>query len=141
MKEYYKENKEYFSNYSINKYHSDPQYRIAQQMRNRFNEILKKQNIKKNNSIIKYLGCSLEEYKSHISSQFEKEMNWENQGEIWELDHQIPCSSFDFSKEDEIYKCFNYTNIKPLFKNNLMAEKFGYKNYEGNRNKSDKIKI
>ena len=28
----------------------------------------------------------------------------------------IPCSSFDFTKEEDIKKCFHWTNLQPLYK-------------------------
>lgn len=37
-------------------------------------------------------------------------MNWDNYGS-WHIDHIIPCSSWDLSNEDDIYKCFNYLNL------------------------------
>lgn len=66
-------------------------------------------------------------------------MNWANHGKIWEIDHIIPLSSFDLTIEENIYKAFNYKNTQPLFKTTSIAESFGYKNYVGNREKSDKI--
>lgn len=54
------------------------------------------------------------------------EMNWNNHGEVWEIDHIIPCSNFDLTKEEEQKKCFHYLNTQPL-------------TFEENRSKSDKI--
>lgn len=37
------------------------------------------------------------------------------------IDHIRPCSSFDLTKTKEQYKCFNYTNLQPLWaKENLV---------------------
>ena len=32
------------------------------------------------------------------------------------MDHTIPISKFKFSNLNEIKTCFNYTNIKPMWK-------------------------
>jgi hypothetical protein len=90
------------------------------------NSILKKQSTQKNNTSLKYLGCSLKEYKQHLEKQFKSDMNWDNHGVIWEVDHIYPCSKFDLTIEENIYKCFNYTNTQPLYKSE-------------NRSKKDKI--
>lgn len=47
---------------------------------------------------------------------FKDDMSWENHGSIWDLDHIIPCRSFDLSIEENIFKCFNYSNYQPMFK-------------------------
>lgn len=67
----------------------------------------------------KYLGCTPIEAKKHLEKQFQKGMCWENYGDHrnngWEIDHILPISSFDLTKEENIYKCFNYKNIQPLW--------------------------
>ena len=41
-------------------------------------------------------------------------MTWDNQCE-WELDHILPCASFDFTKPEDVKKCFEFKNIQPLW--------------------------
>lgn len=120
------------------KYHIEPKYRIECILRASFYTNLKSQNSTKFSSIIKLLGCTLEEYKQHIESQFKPEMNWLNHGKVWEIDHIKPCSSFDLTKLEEQEKCFHYTNLQPLFKTTEIARSFDYINEIGNRNKGDK---
>jgi hypothetical protein len=90
----------------------NPLAKIAKSFRNRIWEILKKNKYAKKASILKYLGCSLNEFKLYIESQFKEGMNWENQGE-WHLDHIIPCASA--ATQEQIYKLFHYTNFQPLW--------------------------
>ena len=63
-------------------------------------------------------------------------MNWDNHGEIWEIDHIKPCSLFNLIDIEQQKQCFHYTNTKPLFKTSFIAKSFGY-NEIGNRNKSN----
>ena len=68
------------------------------------------------------LGCTFEEFKDHIESQWESWMTWENYGnpkdgiyepnKTWDIDHNIPsCSA---TTEEEIIRLNHYTNLKPL---------------------------
>ena len=42
-------------------------------------------------------------------------MTWENYGE-WEVDHILPCASFDLEQPEAQRQCFHYTNLQPLWK-------------------------
>ena len=83
-------------------------------MRNRLNKALNLQNIKKTNSIIKYLGCNINYLKEYLQQKFQLGMSWNNYGE-WHVDHIKPCSAFDLFNEEEREKCFHYTNLQPLW--------------------------
>lgn len=56
-------NKKYYRDYYHNKIKNNPEKRLKNILRNRLREVLNKQNVNKNNSVMKYLGCVLEEYK------------------------------------------------------------------------------
>ena len=74
---------------------------------------------KNKNSSFEFVGCSIDELKKHLSSQFTEGMSWENYGE-WHIDHIKPCASFDLSILEEQKKCFHYSNLQPLWaKDNL----------------------
>lgn len=114
----------------------DPSFKIADYVRSRILSALKKQRINKNNKTLELIGCSFKQYKQHLESQFKPEMTWENHGEIWEIDHIKPCSSFDLTDIEQQKQCFHYTNTQPLFKTTSIADSLGY-NEVGNRNKSN----
>lgn len=62
------------------------------------------------------LGCSIEDVRDHLESQFSEGMTWENMGRNgWHIDHIRPCDSFDLTDPEEQQKCFHYTNLQPLW--------------------------
>jgi len=52
-------------------------------------------------------------------------MGWDNQGTYWQIDHILPIASFDLNDEEELYKCFHYTNTQPMeaLENRLKGDK------------------
>jgi hypothetical protein len=75
-----------------------------------------KQKTTKCKKTLELLGCSLEEARNYIQSKFKEGMTWENYGLYgWHIDHIIPCASFDLKDPEQQKKCFNYTNLQPLW--------------------------
>lgn len=115
-KEYAENNKDWHRNYqneySKNRRREDVNFRISGNLRTRIpNAIAGKV---RSGHTIDLLGCSINELKIWLQRSFTLEMNWENYGSYWEIDHIRPCASFDLSKPDEQKHCFNYTNLQPL---------------------------
>jgi hypothetical protein len=133
-KNHYKANPERYKIYMTERYKNDPQTKLSLLLRVRLNNALKQ--IDKSDKSFNLLGCTIEEYKQYLETQFKPEMNWDNHGLVWEIDHIIPCSLFDLTDIEQQKQCFYYTNLQPLFKTTEIAESFGY-NELGNRNKSD----
>ncbi len=95
-----------------------PEVKIVKNLRARLGKVLKGKS--KSDSTLKLLGCTLEYLKQHLESLFTEGMTWDNYGKIkgvvcWEIDHILPCTSFDLNKDKEQQKCFNYTNLQPLW--------------------------
>ena len=66
--------------------------------------------------ILEYLGCTIQEARNHIQSQFKEGMTWEKHGRHgWHFDHIIPISHFDATDKEQLKKCFHYTNLQPLW--------------------------
>ena len=63
---------------------------------------------------LEFLGCSIPDLIKHLEGQFQEGMTWDNYGE-WHIDHIRPCALFDLLNEEEQLKCFNYTNLQPLW--------------------------
>ena len=62
---------------------------------------------------IEYLGCSIEEFKTHIETKFKVGMSWQNHGE-WHIDHIIPLRYEDPTLEDVIER-LHWKNTQPLW--------------------------
>lgn len=65
---------------------------------------------------IQYLGIAPYYYEKWMEYQFDTEMAWDNYGIYWEIEHIIPISSFDLTKEKEIYSYFDWKNTRPIRK-------------------------
>ena len=88
--------------------------RIIENFRATLNHALFKQKIQKTNKTLDLLGCSISYFKKYLEEKFIKEMNWDNYGKIWHLDHIIPTSVIDLTKLDNRKFVFNYKNIQPM---------------------------
>ena len=62
----------------------------------------------------KYVGCSFEEARRRIESQFTRGMTWENYGSFWTLDHIVPLSSFDLTDARQRMFVNHISNLRPL---------------------------
>ena len=130
---YYIENKTKINTYKKKwvkkKRKTDINFKLLLTLRHRCLMAIKNVKGYKYNNTIKLLGESITVVRQHLEKQFKYGMTWQNHGsgnDKWHIDHIIPCSSFDLTKEDEQKKCFHYTNLQPLWQ------------YE-NLSKSDKI--
>jgi hypothetical protein len=126
---------EYMRKYTFDRYHNDESYRIKCLLRARIYGAFKHTQTTKHNKTTDLIGCSYDQLKSHLESQFKPEMNWNNHGVVWEIDHIKPCSFFNLTNVEQQKQCFHYTNLQPLFKTTILAESLGYTNEIGNRNK------
>lgn len=104
-----------------NKGKYDIQHVLKERLRSRIRNVITKGY--KSAPTLELLGCDIEELKSHLESQFQKGMTWDNYGE-WHMDHVQPCCSFDLSIEENQKKCFHYSNLQPLWaEDNLKKSK------------------
>jgi hypothetical protein len=99
-----------------NKYKNNIDYRVKQITRSRLYSSLKSKKINKKQTTMDYIGCDINFLKLWIEFRFEPNMNWDNWGEVWHLDHILPVNAFNFTKENEIQICNHWTNLQPLYK-------------------------
>jgi len=111
----------------------DIHYKILCNLRSRLNKSIR--NHLKSSSTLNIIGCSIEQLKQHLESQFVKGMSWKNYGyRGWHIDHIRPCASFDLSKPEEQKKCFHYSNLQPLWAEENMRKSSKYKRSKYDRN-------
>ncbi len=84
-------------------------------LRRRIIHAVKDKNYKSKDTI-SLLGCSIDYFKNYIESLLSKDMSWNNYGSYWEIDHILPCASFDLKNSEEQEICFAYWNLQPLEK-------------------------
>ncbi len=67
------------------------------------------------------LGCSFVDFKLHLESLFVGGMSWDNRSE-WHIDHIRPCASFNLLDPEQQRRCFHYTNMQPLWKQDNLSK-------------------
>jgi hypothetical protein len=104
---------------------TDKDFRLKEIVRSKYHRMIKGMNT----SYIEKIGCDNETLIKWLEFQFDENMNWDNLGDYWQIDHILPLNKFKFSENNnDVRVCFNWTNLQPLYKNE-------------NRSKSDKIEL
>jgi hypothetical protein len=92
---------------------ANPQVRLGKNIRTRIWWALRAKACRSVN-VQQLLGCSIPELRKHLHTLFQPGMTWENYGTVWEIDHRIPCASFDLNDAAQKQKCFHFSNLQPL---------------------------
>jgi hypothetical protein len=120
--------KQYYKNYSNNnreKINAYDRKRRKSSVKIRLDEALSRQisaslrkfgSSKKNIGWEKAVGYTVTQLIKHLELKFKPEMNWDNYGSYWHVDHIVPKSWFKYSScEDEAFKkCWSLDNLQPL---------------------------
>lgn len=70
----------------------------------------------KSRSTMDLVGCTVEDLKAHLESTWTDGMSWKNYGvHGWHIDHKLPCASFDHEDEEQVARCWNWTNLQALW--------------------------
>jgi hypothetical protein len=112
QKTWEKENKDKVAGYKRKYRKENPIFKLKENIRTRIYLSLQGKN--KSTSTTKLLGCSIEEYKIYLEKQFNEDMNWENYGTYWEIDHKKELYRFDLSDSIQQKEAFHFTNTQPL---------------------------
>jgi len=105
--------KKYKREYESRRKSKDKLYKLSRSIRSLISISFKNKYTLKSKKTIEILGCSFEEFKLYIEGKFDINMNWENYGTYWHLDHMIPISWAE--NEEELIKLNHYTNYQPLY--------------------------
>lgn len=101
---------------------NNPQYKIKRNLRIRMWSVLHRGI--KTGSAVDDLGCSVEflldwfEFIFHNYELNGTEVNWDNAGEFWDIDHVIPLSKIDLTERSNLLIAAHWTNLVPLPKTN-----------------------
>lgn len=118
-REYSKNNREAINKKNKLRYNTDESFRLRSLVQKRINRALK--NEVKLGKTQYLLDTDIETYKEYLELLFEDGMEWSNYGE-WQIDHIIPVSYFDLTKEEEQKKAFCFTNTRPMWKSENLAK-------------------
>ena len=114
-----------------NRMKSDLNFKLARYMRSRLYKAFKSQNVRKINKTFDLLGCSDSFFKNWIIHQLYGIMTIEEYGSVWQIDHCLPIASFNLLDENDMKKCFNWINLRPMYSNdnNLKNDKIDNRLY------------
>jgi len=110
------------SDYTRKRIKNDPEFKLLKNMRCRVYVAFTSQNQVKKERTCRYLGCTKSFFQKWIRFQLYDGMTMGNYGSIWHIDHVIPCASFDLSKKEDIYKCFNWKNCRPYLSHKNLSK-------------------
>jgi hypothetical protein len=91
------------------RYKTDPCYRIQHDLRSRFREFLEGKNM----PFKEMVGCSPAFLMGWLESKFHGNMNWDNHGSVWHIDHVVPLSWFPTTLDWQKV-AWHYSNLQPL---------------------------
>jgi hypothetical protein len=100
---------------------TDACFRLKEQMRTRLHKAMQNHG-GKNCKTVEHLGCDIQTFREWIEYQFEPWMNWDNYGQLWDVDHILPVNRFNLTNLHEMQVCFNWTNMQPLEKKTNIAK-------------------
>lgn len=115
-KEYRESNRskmsEWSKNYRKEREKQDPLFKLSRRIRTLIYAKFRQGGYTKRSKTFLILGCSFEEFKTHLETRFSPGMAWENYGD-WHIDHIIPVATA--TTEEELLKLNHYSNLYPLW--------------------------
>lgn len=116
-KQYVEKNREKLRENYRNKIKNNISFRLRKNISIQVSKILKNNGSKKfGQSVLQFLGYSIQDLKNHLEKQFDDKMTWENYGIYWHIDHIIPqsCLKYKSMADNNFKKCWSLQNLRPL---------------------------
>ena len=128
IKNYNKQNRGNINEHIKNRMKTDLNFKLARNLRSRTSKAFKAQNVRKINKTFDLLGCSHSFFRNWIIHQLYGIMTIENYGSVWQIDHCLPITSFNLLDENDMKKCFNWINHRPMYSkdNNSKNDKINH---------------
>jgi hypothetical protein len=76
---------------------TDKNFQLKEILRSKIHKMLKNQPTSYENII----GCNIDFLKKWIAFRFDLNMNWDNLGSYWHIDHILPINKFDLNKPEK----------------------------------------
>ncbi len=102
---------------------NDPTYLLVSRARCRARQAL--DGIGRDASTMELLGCTANQFREHIESQFIDGMAWGQRGK-WSIDHIIPIAAFDLTDPKHQRYAFHWSNCQPLWAEDNLAKSDKY---------------
>ncbi len=121
--EYRKANRDKINERRKQRYKNDPEYKLRRIVRNHMRRIVKETKLQKTKSSFEYLGCTIDEFKEHIESQFTEGMSWENYAhDTWHIDHKVPLDWY-VKNHTNPFEANHWTNLQPMWAEDNMSKR------------------
>jgi hypothetical protein len=110
--------REYQRGLKARRQQNDPDYRFRRNLRSRLHKAITRASAAKSGKTMELVGCTVVELKVHLERQFSAGMTWENYGHgigRWNVDHRVPCASFNLTDPEQQRRCFHFSNLQPMW--------------------------
>jgi hypothetical protein len=108
------DHREYMRSYMARRAATEVAFKLKGVLRARVRAAIANSGGQKSHKTMHLVGCTVQHMRQHLEQQFTEGMSWDNHGD-WHIDHIIPCAAFDLSDDQQQLRCFNYTNLQPLW--------------------------
>lgn len=105
----YQKNKEKINARYRERYATDKCFKLHRDHKDKLRRLIN--NI---NSSEDYIGTSCELIANWLEYNFTEEMNWQNHGTVWDIDHVMPACKWDLKNQEHKNMCFDWKNLSPL---------------------------